>query len=124
MVLFYLSSLSYSTAQNNSVGVEVPTDQYESLLIQNTDMRFLDFITAYKGEDLIQRRLAEMYLIGVLDATEGKVWCAYRELKPGSLKDIIYSGFEEHKDKISNYERASKVILSIIVESSSCTAQK
>lgn len=36
-----------------------------------------------------------MYLMGVMDATEGSLWCSYRRAKPSSLREAVYVFFKK-----------------------------
>ncbi|AIQ99425.1 hypothetical protein LG71_05670 [Pluralibacter gergoviae] len=54
------------------------------------------FLHAWLSKDNEQARLkANMYLMGVMDATEGSTWCSYRRAKPGSLREAVYAFFEK-----------------------------
>ncbi|WP_230683179.1 Rap1a/Tai family immunity protein [Pluralibacter gergoviae] len=54
------------------------------------------FLHAWLSKDDGQERLkANMYLMGVMDATEGREWCSYRRAKPGSLREAVYAFFEQ-----------------------------
>ncbi len=56
-----------------------------------------------------ERIKADMYLLGVLDTTEGKTWCGYNRLLPSSIHEKLYASFENlSADKAKL--RASKVI--------------
>lgn len=54
------------------------------------------FLAAWLAKDNEQEQLkANMYLLGVMDATEGKSWCGYTVALPGSLRESIYSYFRK-----------------------------
>ena len=54
------------------------------------------FLHAWLSKDNEQARLkANMYLMGVMEATEGREWCSYRRAKPGSLREAVYTFFEK-----------------------------
>lgn len=66
-----------------------------------------------------ERIKADMYLLGVLDTTEGKTWCGYNRLLPSSIHENLYSYFENltaEKGKL----RASKVISDAMTELMPC----
>lgn len=48
------------------------------------------FLAALVHPDPIERERADHYLLGVMDATEGRVWCSYRILKSISVREIVY----------------------------------
>ena len=118
VLLIYSSVISCSVA--DSVGIEISEDNNERLLTNNIDFTVSSFLVAYFGKDLFYRRLAEMYLIGVLDATEGRIWCSYNDLLSHSIEELIYSGFKEDKRQFPKDGRASDAILSIMSEISPC----
>ena len=54
------------------------------------------FIAAWLAKDNEQEQLkANMYLLGVMDATENKAWCGYSVALPGSLRESIYNYFKK-----------------------------
>ncbi|MBL1259900.1 MAG: hypothetical protein COB33_010585 [Thiotrichaceae bacterium] len=66
-----------------------------------------------------QRHLAEMFLIGVLDSTEGESWCGYKVALPGSIQELIYIGFKKESEQSLN-RRASEIIISIMSQKLPC----
>jgi len=50
-----------------------------------------------------------LYLLGVLDATEGKGWCDYQTLKSGTLQEVVFSYFKKLSPERLQ-ERASRLI--------------
>ncbi len=71
------------------------------------------------SKEVSQRRLAEMYLIGVLDSTEGKVWCGYDVALPGSIQEQVYIGFKKMDVGLAD-KRASDVIAAILSKKLPC----
>ncbi|MGG7795829.1 Rap1a/Tai family immunity protein [Klebsiella aerogenes] len=58
------------------------------------------FFKAWLAQDNTQQQLkANMYLLGVMDATEGKAWCGYQQALPGSLRENVYSYFKKLPDE-------------------------
>ncbi|EOV8480598.1 Rap1a/Tai family immunity protein [Klebsiella aerogenes] len=54
------------------------------------------FLQAWLAQDNTQQQLkANMYLLGVMDATEGKAWQAL----PGSLRESVYGYFKKLPDE-------------------------
>ncbi|MDR0673380.1 MAG: hypothetical protein LBF93_06925 [Zoogloeaceae bacterium] len=43
------------------------------------------FLASYRSEDEAERGAAHAFLLGALDATEGTVWCSYRQYKSATL---------------------------------------
>jgi hypothetical protein len=57
-----------------------------------------------------QKVLSEMYMLGVFDSTEGRLWCNYWTIHSISLREDIYAHF--HKlAKCKMKERASTIML-------------
>lgn len=52
-----------------------------------------DFFKTFQQRDRAEREKALLYLLGVLDATEGKVWCDYRRLKTVTLQEFVFEYF-------------------------------
>ena len=75
------------------------------------------------SKDVGQRRLAEMYLIGVLDSTEKKNWCGYNIVLPSSIEEGIYIGFKKQSPAALN-RRASEIISSILAKRLPCRDEK
>ncbi|WP_235234554.1 Rap1a/Tai family immunity protein [Mangrovibacter sp. MFB070] len=61
-------------------------------------------------DDERERMKANMYLLGVIDASEGTRWCSYSAALPDTLRENIYSFFQ-HLPKERLKERASKLII-------------
>lgn len=91
----------------------------QRLSIDNLNFAGSDFIEAYMSKDVTQRRLAEMYLVGVLDSTEGKAWCSYNIALPGSIQEQVYIGLKK-ESPVSLDRRASEVISSILSKKLPC----
>ena len=109
-----------SCSMADSLGVKIPDYDKERLLIKNLNLTFEDFLSAYLGDDLTQRHLAEMYLIGVLDANEGKKWCSYKEILPITLVEFLHGGLKDRNKEPFKNQRASEVILDFMLKFSPC----
>lgn len=82
------------------------------------------FISAWLTKDNEQEQLkANMYLLGVMDATEGKEWCSYDVALPGSLRESIYSYFKKLPQERKR-EAASKLIIEALVQDLPCKKGK
>lgn len=66
-----------------------------------------------------ERIKADMYLLGVLDTTEGSVWCGYNRLLPSSIHENLYSYFENLTAEKAK-QRASKTIVDAMSELAPC----
>ena len=122
--LLFLSSIAFLKAENNDTSIQLKSKNQERLLIDNLNISVSQFKAAYFGKNRTQRNLAEMYLIGVLDSSEGKVWCDYNNLLPHSVAELIYSGFKEYNWHFPSDERASVAILSVMSKFSPCKGVK
>ena len=71
------------------------------------------------GENLEQRRLAEMYVAGVIDASEGVSWCGFGVASPDAIQEQVYSGLKRTLER-SPQERASIAIQSRLKELLPC----
>lgn len=74
---------------------------------------------AYMSEDLEQRRLAEMYVVGVIDASEGVSWCGFGVASPNAIQEQVYIGLKNTLKKSPN-EHASTAIKSKLEEFLPC----
>lgn len=116
-------SCSSSTIHAELTGVNVGTNPQQRLIIENLNLSGKNFFTAYMSKDVQQRQLAEMYLAGVLDTGENKLWCGYRLALPSSLQEVIYLGFKNQSAESLN-RRASEVINEILANKLACRAAK
>lgn len=71
------------------------------------------FVNAWFSKTNERERIkAEMYLLGVMDATEGKIWCGYQRLLPSSAHENLSSRFAN----LTPQERKTRA-LSLIIAS-------
>ena len=75
------------------------------------------------GTDANERKNAELYLLGVLDTTEGKDWCDYRTFKTITLREWMFEEFKKLDNSQLN-ERASSVIKRILSRRYLCGRKK
>lgn len=100
-----------------------PLSPTQNVIIENTDITTGEFWDAYTSENVDQRRRAELFLLGVLDASEGVSWCDYRTFKTITIDERLYSELKKlgagQKD-----ERAAKVIVRVLSKSFPCGRKK
>lgn len=96
-------------AQAGAGGVKMAASDMQSLAIENLDLSAQEFWKTYRSKDISERRLAEMYLIGVLDSGEGRMWCGYNIALPHSILDQVHIGFKKASEEMMA-GRASDVI--------------
>lgn len=86
----------------------------------NVNLSGEKFVKAWRsGEENPERLKADLYLLGVLDATEGKIWCDYKTLKIFTVHEVVYRYFQTLPPERLK-ERASTLILEALVKDHSC----
>ncbi|MEM8798993.1 MAG: Rap1a/Tai family immunity protein [Pseudomonadota bacterium] len=98
---------------------KVPSNPDQSLTSTNLNLSTERFLRAYFAEDLEQRRFAEMYLAGILDASEGVQWCSYSRALPHILEEMAISSLQEAMQKRPQ-DRAARAIVSKIQSTFPC----
>ncbi|MEW5757569.1 MAG: Rap1a/Tai family immunity protein [Pseudomonadota bacterium] len=95
----------------------------DKITADSVNLSARQFFQSYMSTDANERKSAELYLLGVMDTTEGKVWCDYRTFKTITLRERI---FEEFKKLNSSHldERASSVIERILTRRYPCGRKK
>lgn len=78
-----------------------------------------ELFSAYMSEDLTQRRMAEAYVLGVIDSTEGRSWCGYRIASPSALQEQIFLSLK-HAAESTPKQSATKTIESRLRELLPC----
>jgi hypothetical protein len=80
-----------------------------SITVDNVNLSASHFFKAFTNPNESERDRAMLYLLGVLDTTEQKSWCAYSTLKTITIRENIFEYFKKlSSDKLKN--RASSVI--------------
>lgn len=75
------------------------------------------------GEDIKQRQLAEMYVVGVLDASEGDEWCDYTISSPGGMQEQVLVALRKAQ-AATPHQRVSVVIKARLKEFFPCKDAK
>ncbi|WP_374328434.1 Rap1a/Tai family immunity protein [Azonexus sp.] len=96
-----------------------PLPDSQSLVIENNNLSASDFFAAFMSKNMMERRYAQMYLVGVLDATEGNAWCDYHRIKTISLNEAVYEGLK-NAEASQLRKRAALVITDILKKDFSC----
>ncbi|MEI8574254.1 Rap1a/Tai family immunity protein [Methylomonas sp. BW4-1] len=75
----------------------------------SVDLQAKIFLDEFVSSDSNTRKAARLYLLGVLDATEGRVWCGFKTLKTATLNEFIF----EHMKKLepTQLERRASVVI-------------
>ncbi len=108
---------SCSIANDNSI--ILPENESQRLIGSNLAMTTESFFKAYMSKDIEQRRLAEMYVIGVMDSSEGESWCGFDIASPNAIQEQVYNGLKKTLER-SPKERASTAIKSQLKELLPC----
>lgn len=114
IVLLGLSS-PVSYANNNKVPSDLQLLARDGITINSVNLTAKQFFKSYTSTHADERRSAELYLLGVMDATEGKSWCDYKTFKADTLRGRVFEGFKKLESRRLN-ERASKVIEDILIQ--------
>ncbi|ALB61082.1 FIG00553472: hypothetical protein [Cronobacter condimenti 1330] len=67
-----------------------------------------------------ERIKADMYFVGVMDATEGILWCPERPSKPGTLRSIAYDYFSKLSPERLKNAQAKTLIVEALKENHAC----
>ena len=51
-------------------------------------------VKGLSSKDRAEQERARMYLLGVLDTTEGRVWCGYNVAKTDSLQELVFEALK------------------------------
>ena len=89
----------------------VPASQ--RLLVGNEEITVQEFFSAYTSDSIDERRSAELYLLGVLDSTEGIVWCGYQQIPTSEVAEEVYRGLKS-LSRARYPMRASQIVAEIL----------
>ena len=111
---------SCSVASDSSINI--PENTKQRMVSVNLSLTTEQLFKAYIGENLEQRRLAEMYVAGVIDSSEGVSWCGFGIASPDAIQEQVYIGLKRAHER-SPKERASNAIQSRLKERLPCTGK-
>jgi hypothetical protein len=90
--------------------------KHESALVRYVpNFTIKQFMSLYYSNTLEDRRYAELFLLGVIGAIEGKPRHGYHRMKPDTILEILHSGLSKLDESRYN-ERAGYVITEIFHE--------
>lgn len=75
-----------------------------------------------RPEALYQQRYAEGYQAGVVDATQGRLWCAPPGMKPGEVDDRIWDKLQTRAGSMPG--SAADELVRLYVERFPCPARR
>jgi len=117
---FYCSA---SFAEDYTANFTKPLPPNQSIIFENTNLKAIVFFDALMSGRIAERRYAELYFLGVLDATEGSVWCNYKTYKTITIDERIFVNFKKlPREELE--ERASTVIKNILSKEFPCASTK
>jgi hypothetical protein len=82
-----------------------------------------DFLPEFVNQSPERRAAARLYLLGVLDATEGKSWCSYSQLKTATINEFVFEYLKKQPSERLAI-RASVLIEEALQKSFPCTEAK
>lgn len=119
LLIILLSSCSEAKEQS----INFPQDEKQRLTTLNLSLTTERLYKAYMSSDINQRRLAEMYVAGVIDSTEGMSWCGYGVASPDAIQEQVFAGLSTTLKK-SPETRASTAIKLKLEELLPCKERK
>jgi hypothetical protein len=90
-----------------------------SLVIENSGLSGKELLAALTSTSFSEKRHAEMYLLGVLDATELIAWCDYKTVKTSTLREAVHTGLKS-LSQAELEKRASTLISGILHQRFPC----
>lgn len=123
-LVFLLFFASCINADDSAPKTRLGRDAHPSQsLVVYANLSLGEFLQAFTSESDTERQRAQMYLVGVLDTTEGRDWCGYDVILPGSASSIVIM-----KAKVlvtsRGSERAGTVLREILAGDSPCRSKK
>jgi len=86
--------------------------QGDNIFVPNFPLR--RFLIPYKNIGSEEQSTAYAFLLGVVDAIEGKTWCSYYRFKPITVREVVYSGLGNIDP--SRYDERAAYVISRIIE--------
>ncbi|MFT3734395.1 MAG: Rap1a/Tai family immunity protein [Rhodocyclaceae bacterium] len=85
-------ALGMLTASEGTLALTPPPTMLDP---NNVDLSGGEFLAAYTHSEFTYRERAQLYLLGVMDAGEGRSWCSYRVAKTVSLHEVVFEYFRK-----------------------------
>ncbi|GKT16904.1 hypothetical protein AVHY2522_13350 [Acidovorax sp. SUPP2522] len=112
---------AFAQAMPPRLSAPLPTTQ--NAMINNTQITTDDFRQAYVSPAPQVRQQAELYLTGVLDATEGRAWCGYPTLKTITIDERLFTELKKVEGPALQ-QRASKTLVAILSKQFPCRSPR
>ncbi|MDR3214109.1 MAG: hypothetical protein LBT71_09390 [Azoarcus sp.] len=100
-------------------GDKLPPSHGRSIFTNRNILSLQSFLNSYRSADAEEQNAAYAFLLGVVDATEGKEWCSYRVLKTISILETLAMEFKDF-DPSRYDERAAYVITEVLKKYHPC----
>ncbi len=81
------------------------------------------FLKEFVSQNDENRKAARLYLLGVMDATEGKDWCDYKQFSTATLNEFVFEYFKA-RSQAELEQRAAKIIEDALRLSFPCKDKK
>ena len=81
------------------------------------------FLGEFVSQNEESRKAARLYLLGVLEATEGKTWCDYKKFSTATLNEFIFE-YLKKRSPLELEQRASTIIEASLNASFPCKGKK
>lgn len=120
-ILSSFMTIAHASGRGPSLAKPLPDNQ--SIVIENTNLKAREYMDALMSKSLNERRYAELYLLGVLDATEGRAWCDYQKYKTITIDETLFVEFKKLSDRDLD-DRAARVITKILSKKFPCRGVK
>lgn len=61
-----------------------------TITADSVNLSAADFLPEFMSKSTKRRTAARLYLLGVLDSTEGKAWCSYSQIKTVTINEFVF----------------------------------
>lgn len=61
-----------------------------TIIPDSVNLSAADFLPEFISQSAERRAAARLYLLGVLDSTEGKTWCSYSQIKTVTINEFVF----------------------------------
>jgi hypothetical protein len=82
-----------------------------------------DFLRSYSSRDKPESERARLYMLGVTDSSEDRVWCDYKHFETATLQEFVYEYFKKLPERRLD-ERASRLIQEALKTNFPCKGKK
>ncbi len=122
-MVLWVAPASLARADERAIPSDFEIQARDGITFDSINLTAKRFFKSYMSGSADERKSARLYLLGVLDATEGKSWCDYQTFKSITLGETVFLAFKKLNSQQLN-ERASHVIADILSQSYPCRRAK